>query len=170
MIICEFHTFPSSGIEHVDGTIDAEMNTALAPGSSALLTRLSRVVYRRANEAALGMKVKAYVSLIYLRDHEGTPQQVLAEAMHLDANNCVILLNDLEDLGYAQRRRDPRDRRRHVVTVTDSGRAALERADRYMATVEDEVLGALSVEERATLRELLTRALDGADPRSEPVR
>jgi DNA-binding MarR family transcriptional regulator len=125
-----------------------------------LLTRLARVVYRRATEAVLGMRLKEYTSLIYLREHECLTQQALAEALHLDANNCVLLLNELEAAGLAERRRDAHDRRRHIVTISPAGRQALERADRALESVEDEVLGALSAEERATLRRLLARALE----------
>jgi DNA-binding MarR family transcriptional regulator len=129
--------------------------------SMALLARLSRLVYRRADEALLGMRIKEYTSLIYLRDHGESSQQLLAEAMHLDANNCVLLLNDLETQGFAERHRDPRDRRRHLVSITASGAVAMKHAERYLSTVEDEVLAALTAEERATLHQLLARALEG---------
>jgi DNA-binding MarR family transcriptional regulator len=165
-MITIFHIIPRAGRITGDATIDRDMDAAPVPGSSALLTRLSRVVYRRAEEARLGMRLKEYMSLQYLRGHlehgdQGPLQQVFAEAMHLDANNCVLLLNELEAHGYVHRIRDIADRRRHVITITPSGTRALDKAERYMATVEDEVLGALTVEERTTLRELLSRALEG---------
>ena len=126
-----------------------------------LLTRLSRVVYRRAKEAVLGMSLKEYMALSNLRDQGCIPQQALADALHLDPNNCVLLLNVLENGELVERRRDPADRRRHIVVLTETGRRALERAERALESVEDEVLVALSHEERATLRELLFRALQG---------
>jgi DNA-binding MarR family transcriptional regulator len=126
-----------------------------------LLTRLSRVVYRRATESVLGMRLKEYSSLIYLREHDGLSQHSFAEGLHLDANNCVLLLNELEAAGLAERRRDTADRRRHTVAITPAGVHALERADHALESVEDEVLGALTPEERATLRRLLSRALEG---------
>ena len=72
------------------------------------------------------MTLKEYSSLTYLRDHEGQTQQAFAEAMHMDANNCVLLLNQLEDAGLVGRRRDPADRRRHIVALKPAG--AVERA------------------------------------------
>jgi DNA-binding MarR family transcriptional regulator len=147
------------------------MDAAPGPGSMVLLTRLSRVVYRRATEAVLGMRLKEYASLCYLRDHGELSQQALAEALHMDANNCVLLLNELEDAGLAERRRDPTDRRRHIVAINPAGRLAVERADRALESVEDEVLAALSTEERAVLRGLLRRALeDAAHPPAVPER
>ena len=100
--------------------------------------------------------------LSYLRYGAPALQQQLCEALWLDANNCVLLLNELEDMGYIERRRDPADRRRHVVELTDEGRAALERAERAQESLGDELFAALSEEERATLRSLLGRALEPA--------
>jgi DNA-binding MarR family transcriptional regulator len=137
------------------------MEPSSGPGSVVLLTRLARVVYRKSNEELLGIRLKNLMALAYLRDHREATQQVFSEAMHLDANNCVLLLNELEGLGFATRQRDPSDRRRHLVTITESGRIALERAEQAQETIEDDVLGALSPEERATLNRLLSLALDG---------
>ena len=139
------------------------MSTSTQLGSMVALTRLSRVVYRAATEETLGMKMKAYVTLSQLRNGP-MPQQQLCVAMHLDPNNCVLLLNDLEAPGYIRRTRDPADRRRHIVEITDEGRDALARGDEALNGVESEVLGALSDEERATLRDLLSRALLATEP------
>jgi DNA-binding MarR family transcriptional regulator len=65
----------------------------------------------------------------------------------------------MEEMGYVERRRDPADRRRHVVDITDEGRIALERAERAQETIGDELLSALSDDERATLRSLLSRVV-----------
>jgi DNA-binding MarR family transcriptional regulator len=130
-----------------------------ATGSMNLLTRLSRDVYRRATEEVIGIRLKQFIALDYLRELGGTTQQQLGETLHLDKNNCVILLNDLEEDGYVVRRRDPTDRRRHLVEVTPAGEKALERAEVKLETLEDEVIGDLTEEERATLRELLAKAL-----------
>lgn len=135
------------------------MTTAAATGSMNLLTRLTRDVYRRATEDVIGIRLKQFIALDYLREQGGTTQQQLGETLHLDKNNCVILLNDLEDDGYVERRRDPTDRRRHLVGMTSAGENALHEAEEKLETLEDEVIGELSAEERATLRELLAKAL-----------
>ncbi len=141
-----------------------------APGSMVLLTRLAKQVYRRSSEQLLGMDLRLLMALSYVRDHNGAPQQELAEALCMDANNVVLLLNDLEDLGHVIRRRDPADRRRHIVELTDAGLVAMTRAERAQESIEDDVLAALDADERAALWRLLTRALQGAEPeRAEPV-
>ncbi|HWG08787.1 MAG TPA: MarR family winged helix-turn-helix transcriptional regulator [Solirubrobacteraceae bacterium] len=130
----------------------------------ALLTRLAKQVYRRSSEDLLGMHIRHLMTLSYLRDHDGGPQQELAEALCMDANNVVLLLNELEELGYVSRRRDPSDRRRHLVDLTPAGAKALNSAEHRQETIEDDVLGALNPDERATLWRLLGRALRGAEP------
>jgi DNA-binding MarR family transcriptional regulator len=138
--------------------IDQQMN---ASRTLPLLTRMSKLIYRRSSEELLGMSLRHYVALAYLRDVEHAPQQLMCEIFGVDANNMVLLLNALEAAGYIARVRDPADRRRHLVELTDAGRTALERAEIAQGAIEDEILGALSVPERATLRELLARALAG---------
>jgi DNA-binding MarR family transcriptional regulator len=94
-------------------------------------------------------------------DRGAATQQDLGEKMMVDPNNLVILLNELEDAGYLVRRRDPEDRRRHIVELTDEGRRAIDHAEQGMESIEDEVLGALTPDERAKLRGLLNKALEG---------
>src|ERR1041385_1067549 len=113
------------------------------PGSMALLMRLAKQVYRRSTEELLGMHMRHLMALSYVRDHDGGPQQELAEALCMDANNVVLLLNELEQLGYVGRRRDPSDRRRHLVDLTSLGAKALEKAEHRQETIEDDVLQAL---------------------------
>jgi DNA-binding MarR family transcriptional regulator len=130
----------------------------------ALLTRLGKQVYRRSSEELLGMHMRHLMALSYVRDHDGGPQQELAEALCMDANNVVLLLNELEQAGYVTRRRDPDDRRRHRVELTAAGVKALANAEHAQETIEDDVLQALDADERATLWRLLTRALRGVEP------
>jgi DNA-binding MarR family transcriptional regulator len=146
---------------------DGPVKTA-APvqGSMNLLNRLARVVYRRANEEIIGIRPKQLIALDYLREQGESTQQQLGRSLMLDPNNTVILLNELEDAGYVLRRRDPSDRRRHIVEMTAEGARALEHGEEKLETVEDEVLGNLNGSERATLRKLLAKALEGKSANS----
>jgi DNA-binding MarR family transcriptional regulator len=134
-----------------------------------LLTRLAKQVYRRSDEQLLGMHLRHLMTLSYLRDHVGCPQQELAEVLSMDANNVVLLLNELEDLGYTTRVRDPDDRRRHRVELTPTGSKALHSAENAQEAIEDDVLRALDPDERATLWRLLSRALYAAEPGEDDV-
>jgi DNA-binding MarR family transcriptional regulator len=127
-------------------------------GTVVMLMRLATAIKKRSTEELMGLKLRQLMLLSYLNSGAPALQQQLCEALWLDANNCVLLLNELEDLGYVQRRRDPVDRRRHVVELTEAGRTALERAEAAQESLGDELFAALSEEERATLRSLLGRA------------
>jgi len=131
-----------------------------SPGTVVLLLRLSKAVHKRSTEQLLGIKLRQMMLLSYLRAGAPALQQQLCESLWLDPNNCVLLLNELEELGYVERRRDPTDRRRHMVDITADGRHALEQAERAQESLEDEVLAGLSDDERTTLRSLLRRALE----------
>jgi DNA-binding MarR family transcriptional regulator len=133
-----------------------------------LLARLTKQAMRRAKPEALGLDLRLLMALSYMEDHDGAPQQELADALCMDAKNVVLLLNDLEESGYLVRRRDPEDRRRHRVYVTPEGRLEFERATGALEATEDDVLQALDAEERSALRDLLARALHGAEPACNP--
>src|SRR5207245_2285007 len=137
---------------------DMGREVGCSPGTMVLMSRLAKQFYRRSDEELLGMHMRHLVALAYVRDHDACPQQDLADAFCMDANNVVLLLNELEQLGYVTRLRDPEDRRRHLVQLTKAGRSALERTEPAQGAIEEEVLRALDAEERRTLRRLLTRA------------
>jgi DNA-binding MarR family transcriptional regulator len=88
------------------------------------------------------------------------PQQELGETLYIDPNNLVLLLNELESKEFALRRRDPTDRRRHLVEITEEGLRAFDNAEKGIESVEDDVLALLTREQRVELQELLARALD----------
>src|SRR5229473_5007123 len=132
-------------------------------GLIALITQISKALHRRTSEELLGMRLKQFLLLGYVRDHGngGVSQQELETALLIDANSVVLLLNELEAAGLSVRRRDAHDRRRHLVELTPSGRVAVERAEKARESLEDEVLADFTPDERATLRKLLRRVLDG---------
>ncbi len=141
-------------------------DTAAGYQSLALLDHLSRVARREADGAPHpdGLRPRHLVALTLLRDHGAATQQALAEALRLDPSNLVGLLNDLESRGLVTRRRDPDDRRRHIVELAPAGLTTLHAAEQRLADVENKVLGALTTDERCTLHALLIRAAAGQLP------
>jgi DNA-binding MarR family transcriptional regulator len=133
--------------------------TTTTHGTLTLISRLSKMSIRRTSDEMLGMSLRNYLAVSYIAEPGTISQQQLGEILGIDANNMVLLLNDLEEAGLTRRVRDPADRRRHIVEITEHGRTAYERAQRARESVEDEVLAALSAEERATLHRLLAKAL-----------
>jgi len=129
-------------------------------GLVSLLVQLNKAMHKRSTEEMLGMRLKAYMTLGYIRDHPGATQQELESGLVMDANSVVLILNELEAKQFSIRRRDPQDRRRHIVEVTAAGRRALERADKEREGLEAEMLANFSPEERRSLRKLVERVLE----------
>lgn len=126
-----------------------------------LLDHLARVG-RRAAEASMapgGLRPRHLTALKLLSDHGAAGQQQLGEALRLDPSNVVGLLNELEERELVVRRRDPADRRRHIVELSKAGAKELAKAEARLTLVEDDLLSALTLEERCTLHTLLSRAV-----------
>ena len=123
-----------------------------------LLAQLGRAATRgyRCALMPIGVKPRETAALMRLQDGP-LSQQELGTALDMDPSNLVALLNDLEARGFAVRSRDPQDRRRHLVGMTDQGRAALDEVVAAAADVDDEFFSALTQEERELLHELLVK-------------
>jgi DNA-binding MarR family transcriptional regulator len=131
-----------------------------------LLEHLARVG-RRAAESTMapgGLRPRHLIALKLLREEGPASQQGLTEALRLDPSNVVALLNELEERELITRRRDPSDRRRHIVEIPPRGVEELCLAYTRLRLVEDELLSALSAEEKATLYHLLVRAVGVKSP------
>src|ERR1700690_3635247 len=131
-----------------------------------LLDHLARVG-RRAAEASMapgGLRPRHLLALKLLSEHGPANQQGLAEALSLDPSNVVGLLNELEERGLITRRRDPADRRRHIVEVSATGADELTQTYAQLGLVEDELFKTLTCEQRSALHELLASAVAGLSP------
>jgi|SRR5436190_118440 len=123
-----------------------------------LLIKLGRITLHRFTEALepFGIRPRHVAALIELRDSGELTQQSLCGQLHLDPTNLVAVLNELEQTGLATRRRDPADRRRHIVEVTRKGVAVLEKVSEVMDGVEEDLLAGLDPAERGQLEGLMT--------------
>jgi DNA-binding MarR family transcriptional regulator len=122
------------------------------------LTRLGKRVYISEMTPG-GLRPRHLITLRLLADRGPLSQQGLGEALSLDPSNVVGLLNDLEERGLIVRRRDPADRRRHIVELSPSGEEEVVLSDERAVVVEDRLFAALDADERTTLYELLQRAV-----------
>ena len=146
----------------------ARASTKVNYQSLPLLDHLARVG-RRAAETSTpgGLRPRHLHALGILSERGPLSQQGLGEVLSLDPSNVVGLLNELEERGLVTRRRAPSDRRRHIVELSATGEEALAGAYVRLLLVEDDLLSALSAEERATLHDLLVRAVGTESPACE---
>src|SRR5256885_7220549 len=123
-----------------------------------LMIKLGRITMHRFTEALepFGIRPRHVAALIELRDRGELTQESLRGQLHLDHTNRVAILNELEQRGYATRRRDPEDRRRHLVEVSKKGIAVIEKVSQVMDGVEADLLDGLEPAEREQLEGLLT--------------
>jgi DNA-binding MarR family transcriptional regulator len=92
-------------------------------------------------------------------------QATIADALGNDPSYLVGLLDDLEKRGLIERKRDPADRRRHLVNLTPAGKKTLAKLRALQASIDDDFFAPLDADERKTLHTLLHRLATYHDPR-----
>jgi DNA-binding MarR family transcriptional regulator len=132
-----------------------------------LLKRLGTIVKDRTVDAyeGEGMTPYAYGVLAVLEEGVRETQATIADALCYDRSYLVGVLDELEEGGLIERRRDPADRRRHVVTMTPAGVKELAKLRALHDRVDDEVFATLSAAERQQLEKLLAKVAAAQDPR-----
>lgn len=127
-----------------------------------LLALLGQDAMHRLRDAhtAHDLKPRQFQLLGLLHDHGPMGQRDLGHAMATDPSILVTLLNPLEADGFVARNRDPTDRRRHVVTLTATGKHQLDRATQAQRQAEDAIFAGLNAEQRAQLGALLIALRD----------
>jgi len=134
-----------------------------------LLKRLGMTAKERSFTAysEAGLHPYHHAILAVLGEGSLASQGAIADTLGYDKGQLVGLLDELENAGLIERRRDPTDRRRQLVQMTTSGRKSLERLRSLSGRIEDEFLAALSDEERALLHTLLLRLAEQHLPKLE---
>ena len=100
----------------------------------------------------------------------GRSQQALSGQLGLLPSRVVAYVDELEDLGYVERRRNPDDRRLHALYLTPSGKKALSKIGELGRQHERLMTAGLDSEQRDTLRQLLAAIAErqGLTPHVHP--
>jgi DNA-binding MarR family transcriptional regulator len=129
-------------------------------GSTAfLLKRLGFAAKEQAMRAyeASGLSPYHHAILVALDEDTHETQGSIADALGYDRGQLVGLLDELEERGLIERRRDRADRRRQIVNMTPAGSKALDRLRGISERLESELLSPLDPNERRKLHALLLR-------------
>jgi DNA-binding MarR family transcriptional regulator len=116
----------------------------------------SKVAQRFADRIEpLDLKPKHVGLLTVLAGGDAAAQLDVAEALNVVPSLVVRLADHLERIGAIERTRDPGDRRRQTLRLTDRGRAVLAECADITRDIEAEILKGLPGGERKALRQAL---------------
>ncbi|GHH87733.1 hypothetical protein GCM10017771_30060 [Streptomyces capitiformicae] len=107
-----------------------------------------------------GLRLRHYALLRLLATSPGALQRELSASLGYDPSAIVGLVDDLEKLGFAERRPSPDDRRSRIIVLTEDGRSFLRNTDEAGQRVTNELLGPLDAAERDTLHVLLQKVAE----------
>jgi DNA-binding MarR family transcriptional regulator len=132
--------------------------------------RLGAILYTAAewaqavgNEALapLGVQVRQWAILTLVGEHGPLSQQETGEAVGVDRTTMVALIDELERAGWVLRERNPTDRRAYALRLTPAGRRLQKRGEKALDESADAFFSSLSEDERAELRRLLVKLIEG---------
>jgi MarR family transcriptional regulator, lower aerobic nicotinate degradation pathway regulator len=149
----------------------ARLPRELLASSIFLLKRLGFAAKTRSLDAyeELGLHPYHHAILAVLDEGSRETQGAIADALGYDRGQLVGLLDELEDRGHVTRRRDPTDRRRHLVRLTPEGKRTLAKLRTVARKLEDELLSPLNEAEREQLHALLLSLAERHLPPCAPM-
>jgi DNA-binding MarR family transcriptional regulator len=130
------------------------------PGDFAfLLVQLGAHLAREFRErlAPLGLEPRHAGMLLRLGANEGLSQQALGELIGLNPTRMVFVVDELEERGLVERRRNTADRRSYALYLTPKGRDTLREIQDYGRRHQDEIGAWMTRAERVQLTGLLRR-------------
>jgi DNA-binding MarR family transcriptional regulator len=100
----------------------------------------------------------------------GRSQQALSGRLGLLPSRVVAYVDDLEDRGYVERRRNPDDRRLHALHLTASGKKVISKIGELGRQHDRLLTAGLDPQQRVTLHQLLAAMAEhqGLTPHIHP--
>jgi DNA-binding MarR family transcriptional regulator len=105
--------------------------------------------------ASVGLTPPQAGLLRAIASNPGRSQQALSGQLQLLPSRVVAFVDDLEDRGFVERRRNPDDRRLHALYLTPSGKQLMQKLSELARQHERRLTAGLDTEQRKTLNGLL---------------
>ena len=136
------------------------------PPIGLLLNRVAKDAGRAFDDALAesGGSAPTWQILLALKTRRVANQRELAELIGIRGATLTHHLNGMEDAGLVVRRRDPDNRRVHLVELTDAGNALFLRLAGAAREFDQRLRQGFSERDMRTLRTLLSRLHENAGP------
>lgn len=138
-----------------------ELPSTLTKSPSFQIERVRRhtkdLVEKALNEHGTSMREYWVLSCVLERP---LSQRELSELLVIDASDMVRLIDCLEKQEWVKRDRDPKDRRRQIVTATKKGTKMHHTLAKDVAAAEDQALEVSSTKQLKSIKKLSRAILD----------
>jgi DNA-binding MarR family transcriptional regulator len=157
----QYHSrmIPGVGTDHTDGV--SFLLRQLGYHSTAVFTD---------QIAAINLTLPHAGILRAIAAKPGDSQRALAGYLGLMPSRLVAYLDQLEEAGYIERRRNAGDRRQYNLHLTAEGKKLMRKLSGFASQHEDQLTAPLTPEQRQTLYELLAAVAEhqGLTPHVHP--
>jgi MarR family transcriptional regulator, lower aerobic nicotinate degradation pathway regulator len=143
-------------------TLDQRPNNSAAYQLDEQVGFLLRVAMQRhstifTSEISGNLTAPQFSALVKLLQEGPLSQNHLGRLIYLDVATIKGVVERLRARGLVTSKDDPRDARRHVITLTPTGRRLVEAAIPQAVKITEKTLEPLSEKDRATLLQLLKK-------------
>ena len=156
------------------GHWDEERASGLGILAARLLFAIQDELYARLEDAGHGELTRLHGAVIAHLDEEGTRATELARRSGRHKQIIGRIVDELEELGYVERRPERTDRRAKLVVPTERGREVMRLSDEIIRDIERRQAAALGNapydEFKRTLRAVVDSLTRPADVETGPAR
>ncbi|SIO57950.1 DNA-binding transcriptional regulator, MarR family [Singulisphaera sp. GP187] len=130
-----------------------------ATGLVFLLTQVGAHAAARFAERLAPLKLAPpHAGILWgIKQADGLSQQALGEKLGMYPSRLVLILDELEQRGFVERRDRETDRRSYALHLTEAGAEILEQIGRITRENQEGICAALDEAERVQLKDLLSR-------------
>lgn len=142
-------------------TLDGGGLTVSLAQLSAMMRRM--LACRLAEEpwvAQANLRPPTFGVMMLVEQLQPVSQKRVSDRLGIDPSDLVAIFDLLERAGFISRERDPKDRRRYALSLTDVGRTRLRRFQELAGEVSAQLFAVLDPDERRALGQLVQRVID----------